>query len=204
MDEINAIAQKHGLRVLEDAAQAGARRSLQRRLSNTCGAIGDIASFSFFPSKNLGTYGGRRPCDDQRRHAGRTGANACVRMAQRRRYIHDEIGYNSRLEAIQAVILGIKVPHATNGTTRAARMLRITTNSRRPAAANAVERDGCRHVYHQYTLRVPQREQVSEALTVRKSDGQFTIPVPMHPTTGVQSAGLWGRTFPRSSAPRTK
>jgi dTDP-4-amino-4,6-dideoxygalactose transaminase len=180
MDEINAIAQKHGLRVLEDAAQAWGASQVTQSGEQHCGAIGDIASFSFFPSKNLGTYGEGglvTTNDDTLAEQVRTLRS----HGQRRRYIHDEIGYNSRLDAIQAVILGIKVPHANDWNdarrTHAAHYNELLSDL---PLETPVERDGCRHVYHQYTLRVPQRDKVSEALTERKIGWAIYYPVPLH------------------------
>jgi dTDP-4-amino-4,6-dideoxygalactose transaminase len=180
MDEINAIAQKHGLRVLEDAAQAWGATLVTQQGEHHCGALGDIASFSFFPSKNLGTYGEGglvTTNDDALAEQMRTLRS----HGQRRRYIHDEIGYNSRLDAIQAVILGIKVPHANDWNdarrTHAAHYNELLADL---PLQTPVEREGSRHVYHQYTLRVPQRDKVSEALTEQKIGWAIYYPVPLH------------------------
>jgi dTDP-4-amino-4,6-dideoxygalactose transaminase len=180
MDEINAIAQKHGLRVLEDAAQAWGATLVTQQGEQHCGAIGDIASFSFFPSKNLGTYGEGglvTTNDDALAEQVRTLRS----HGQRRRYIHDEIGYNSRLDAIQAVILGIKVPHA-NDWNDARRMHASRYNELLSGLPlqTPVERAGSRHVYHQYTLRVSQRDKVSEALTQKQIGWAIYYPVPLH------------------------
>jgi dTDP-4-amino-4,6-dideoxygalactose transaminase len=180
MDEINAIAQKHGLRVLEDAAQAWGATVVTENGEQHCGAIGDIASFSFFPSKNLGTYGEGglvTTNDDALAEQVRTLRS----HGQRRRYIHDEIGYNSRLDAIQAVILDIKVPHANDwNDARRAHATRYNELLRGLPLETPVERDGSRHVYHQYTLRVRQRETVCEALTQQRIGWAIYYPVPLH------------------------
>ncbi|MFN7227564.1 MAG: DegT/DnrJ/EryC1/StrS family aminotransferase, partial [Synechococcaceae cyanobacterium] len=106
MERINAIASAHGLHVIEDCAQATGARWADRPV----GSWGDVGCFSFFPTKNLGA-------------AGDGGAVVCrdPELAQRmrelavhgmpRRYLHTDLGYNSRLDAIQAAVLSVKLPH---------------------------------------------------------------------------------------------
>jgi dTDP-4-amino-4,6-dideoxygalactose transaminase len=146
-----------------------------------CGALGEIASFSFFPSKNLGTYGEGglvTTNDDELAEKVRT----LRAHGQRRRYIHDEIGYNSRLDAIQAVILGVKVPHAQSwNDMRRAHAARYNDLLRDLPLQTPVERPGCRHVYHQYTLRLAQaRDAVSEVLERENIGRAIYYPVPLH------------------------
>ena len=166
MNEILAIARRHDLRVLEDAAQAwGASLQMDDfadaaapQSTLKCGAMGDMASFSFYPTKNLGACGDAGLISthnlDWAEHA------RVLRVhGSRQRYFHQEIGYNSRLDALQAAILSIKLP------------LSDTWNQARRAHAAAYrealcdtpfglpsERSGARHVYHQYTIRVPEAE----------------------------------------------
>jgi len=182
MTEINAIAHKHGLKVLEDAAQAwGASLQIGSKTTPTfCGALGDIAAFSFFPSKNLGACGegGLVTTNDD-------ALAESVRMlrihGQRRRYIHDEIGYNSRLHAIQAKILSVKLPHsdAWNDARRAnaARYQALLSESDLQVPS---EKSGARHVYHQYTLRSANREAIGAALTGAEIGWAIYYPVPLH------------------------
>ena len=182
MSEINAIAREYGLRVLSDAAQSwGAHLEVDGQ-KQQCGAMGDMASFSFYPTKNLGA------CGD----AGLITTNddtlaAHARMlrvhGQNRRYYHDEIGYNSRLDALQAALLSVKLPHVP------------TWNEARRAHAHAydaaldgsmfglpIERAGAYHVYHQYTIRVPEekRDAVLQTLNGREISAAIFYPVPLH------------------------
>ena len=111
MDEILAIARRHGLRVIEDAAQAHAAEHRGRR----CGSLGDLACFSFYPSKNLGCYGDGGMV---------TGSDPALLARIRRlrdhgrvgKYEHVELGWGSRLDALQAAILGAKLPHLEQWT----------------------------------------------------------------------------------------
>ena len=126
MTDIKTIAQNHGLFVLEDAAQAwgafvnddssssdsSTTSSTRSSEKTACGALGDMGAFSFFPSKNLGAAGEgglvTTNDDELADHV------KMLRMhGMKTRYYHDEIGYNSRLHAMQAAILDVKLPHST-------------------------------------------------------------------------------------------
>lgn len=179
MTEINAIAARHGLAVLEDGAQAWGATYQGKQ----CGNLGRAGTFSFFPSKNLGACGegGLISTNDD-------GVAASARRlrihGQSERYIHTEIGYNSRLHALQAAILNVKLPYADEWNEK----------RRRNAALYAqlldgspyvlpIELEGCRHVYHQYVIRIPagiNRAKVSGALTAAGVGWAIYYPVPLH------------------------
>jgi dTDP-4-amino-4,6-dideoxygalactose transaminase len=182
MPQINAIARKHGLKVLEDAAQAWGSTLEMNGQSVRCGAQGDMASFSFYPTKNLGACGdaGLITTDDDT--LAETARSLRVH-GSRRRYYHDEIGYNSRLDALQAALLRVKLPHSD------------AWNDARRAHAHAYnqalegsefglpsERPGARHIYHQYTLRIEasERQGVSQRLRERGVSSAIFYPVPLH------------------------
>ncbi len=149
MAAIREIADAHGLRVLEDAAQAFGATQGGRRI----GGLGDAAAFSFFPTKNLGAFGdaGLIATDDD---AVAEQARMLRVHGSRERYHHEALGYNSRLDALQAAVLRVKLPHvdAWNERRRAVaarygHLLRGVEGVRAPAVT-----DG--HVFHQYTVRV--------------------------------------------------
>jgi dTDP-4-amino-4,6-dideoxygalactose transaminase len=180
MDEINGLAKQHGLFVLEDAAQAwGARMSTQSG-QKSCGALADMGAFSFFPSKNLGAAGegGLITTDNDELAAH---AQMLRVHGQSRRYYHDEIGYNSRLHAMQAAILGVKLPHSDEWNDRrranAARYKELLGDL---PISFPDERPGCRHVYHQYTIRVSNRQPICDALTAANVGWAIYYPVPLH------------------------
>jgi dTDP-4-amino-4,6-dideoxygalactose transaminase len=202
MNELRVLAQKHNLFLLEDAAQAwGASMDLDGA-STRCGALGDIASFSFFPTKNLGACGeGGLVSTDDDNFAER------VRMlrvhGQRRRYIHDEIGYNSRLHAMQAALLHVKLAHADNwNDARRAHATHYNALVENLPLQTPTERDGCRHVYHQYTLRFDEktdsRQTVCVALTQAEISWAIYYPVPLHLQPVYESLGYKEGEFPEA------
>ena len=149
MDPIMEIASRHGLKVIEDACQAHGAEYKGRR----AGSLGDAAAFSFYVSKNLGAYGEGgfiTTDDDELAHK--------VRMIRdhgsERRYYHDVIGWNARLDELQAVVLRAKLPHleAWNEARRAHAARYNELLSGLPVVT-PVERPGNRPVYHLYVIR---------------------------------------------------
>ncbi len=183
MDPLLELAAQHGLKVIEDACQAhGAEYRGQR-----AGSLGDAAAFSFYFSKNLGAYGeGGFVTTNDDELARR------VRMIRdhgsERRYYHDLIGFNGRLDEIQAVVLRTKLPHLNewNEQRRAhARLYRELLEG--TPAVTTIECPKNKHVYHLYVVRVPKRDELQTWL---KSQGVFTgihYPVPAH----LQHVGGW-------------
>lgn len=176
MDPILEIAREHGLKVIEDCAQAFGARYKGRKV----GTIGDMGCFSFFPSKNLAGYGdggmvstGSREYFDQLRLLRNHGSAV--------RYHHQVPGYNSRLDEIQAAVIRVKLKRieAFNaGRRRAADLYRNyikSTDIRLP-----VESEGCMHVYHQFSIRSPHRDRIVECLRKRDIASAIYYPVPLH------------------------
>ncbi|MEE9910662.1 MAG: DegT/DnrJ/EryC1/StrS family aminotransferase [Deltaproteobacteria bacterium] len=176
MAPIMDIARKHHLKVIEDCAQAfGADYQGQ-----PVGTIGDAGCFSFFPSKNLGCYG------DGGIVITRDEAMASkIKMLRNHgsavRYYHSEVGYNSRLDEIQAAILRVKLPRIDEANE--ARRKNAAAYCRALAGKDIVlpsERPGCKHVYHQFTIRVKNRGAVADALAQAGSASAVYYPVPLH------------------------
>src|SRR6266481_7732771 len=112
MDHIKLIAERHGLPIIEDAAQAHGARYRGKRV----GQFGKIACFSFYPSKNLGAYGeGGALITNDAAMAQR--ARSLRDHAQSQRYLHDEIGYNYRMDSFQGAVLSIKLKHLDDWNT---------------------------------------------------------------------------------------
>ena len=161
MEAINQVARHHGLLVIEDAAQAHGAGYQGTRV----GALGDVAAFSFYPSKNLGAYG-----DAGAVCTGDAGLAERVRSlrhgGQRTTYRHDLLGTNSRLDEIQAAILRAKLPHL-NGWNRRRRTLAARYDAGlaqvgdlvRPVVPAETE-----HVYHQYVVRTSLRDALRDYL----------------------------------------
>lgn len=184
METINQIAQKHKLAVIEDTAQAiGAEFSFSNGTKSKAGTIGTIGTTSFFPSKNLGCFGDGGAIftnDDQLAHKLQMIAN----HGQSRKYYHDSIGVNSRLDTLQAAILRVKLKHLSRYTAS-----RNEVANRYDAAFGGhpdiqiPERaSNSTHVFHQYTIKVKkgQRDAFQEYM---KSEGIPTMiyyPLPVH------------------------
>lgn len=187
MNGLMALAKKHGLRVIEDCAQSFGAEYHGRKT----GTFGDAGCFSFFPSKNLGCYGdGGMVITDDPALADRV---ASLRNhGSRVRYYHDEVGFNSRLDEMQAAILRIKLKHISeyNDRRRNNALLynRLLSGA---AAATPSETKGTRHVFHQYTIRVKNRDGVKKKL----DDGMITssmiyYPVPLHLQEAYKDLGM--------------
>ncbi len=176
LEPIAALCRRHGLKLIEDCAQSfgasyGGKRS---------GAYGDAGCFSFFPSKNLGGYGdGGMVITDNDALADeiRTLRNHGSRI----QYHHSMIGYNSRLDELQAVILRVKLKHIdTFNALRRAKAAAYTERLRQSAAIPPHEDGKGVHVYHQYTLRSPRRDAVREALGRAGIASAIYYPIPLH------------------------
>lgn len=184
MEPLLNIAQKHGIYVIEDAAQAiGAQYTFSNNQTKYCGLMGELGSTSFFPSKNLGCYGDGGAIFTHNVEL----ANAAQMIAnhgQSKLYYHDRIGVNSRLDSIQAAILNVKLKH-----------LNTYTASRQKAAAMYDERladieqiktpfrdSNSTHVFHQYTLNVldGSRDELAKKLEQENIPNKIYYPVPLH------------------------
>jgi dTDP-4-amino-4,6-dideoxygalactose transaminase len=171
-----ALAQEHQLQVVEDCAQSfgadiGGRKT---------GAMGDVAAFSFFPSKNLGCYGDGGMVTTQS-DAMAEKLRMLRNHGSKVRYYHDIIGYNSRLDELQAVVLRAKLPlidHYNQERRRVAHRYNAglcLLNLQTPCE------DGVGlHVYHQYTLLTDDRAAIQQALTAKQIASAVYYPVPLH------------------------
>lgn len=193
MDAIQAIAKEHDLYVIEDNAQAiGASYTFADGSVKKAGGIGHVASTSFFPSKNLGCYGDGGAIftnDDDLAHTIR----GIVNHGMYKRYHHDVVGVNSRLDSIQATVLRAKLPHLD--TYNAARQnaaqkynaafygnAKIITPQISKSCENPIC-SGCNcHVFHQYTLRVVDvdRDALVQHLNDKGVPCGVYYPIPLH------------------------
>ena len=187
MEEILAIADEHGLRVVEDACQAiGAEYRFSDGRVVKAGCMGDLGCTSFFPSKNLGCYGDGGAIftnDDALAERAQQIANHGSKV----RYHHDLVGVNSRLDAIQAAVLDAKLPHLDEYT--AARQ-KAAAYYDKALAGNEhillpVRDPKSTHVFHQYTLRLVgcDRDKVREALAAEGVPSMVYYPVAVHAQT---------------------
>jgi UDP-2-acetamido-2-deoxy-ribo-hexuluronate aminotransferase len=184
MAPILEVAAKHQLWVVEDNAQAiGARYTFPDGTVKATGALGHIGCTSFYPSKNLGAYGDGGALytnDDELAAKLRMVAN----HGQVRRYYHDVVGVNSRLDSIQAAILGIKLRHLDtyNGARQAAAAYYDSVFHDFAPLRIPMRQSNSTHVFHQYTLRVTdgQRDALQAYLKERGVPSMIYYPVPLY------------------------
>jgi dTDP-4-amino-4,6-dideoxygalactose transaminase len=175
MDPILEVASRHGIQVLEDACQAHGAEYGGKRV----GSLATAACFSFYPGKNLGAYGdaGMIVTNDQKL------AQWCAMMADHGRtekYSHSHIGYGKRMDTLQAAVLRVKLRH-----------LEEWTQARREAVADynrllsglvetPYEPVWAKAVYHQYVIRVPERDQIFKRMREAGVGVGIHYPIPLH------------------------
>lgn len=193
MDPIMAIAAKHNLIVIEDAAQAIGSAYKGRR----AGSIGHYGCFSFFPSKNLGAFGDAGAVTT--RDAARAERLRILRVhGSQPKYYHKFIGGNFRIDALQAAVISVKLPHLDSWTERRQRnALRYDRLFKEAGLAPARIRlpdhpvgrcqkgaQGCRHIFNQYVIRVPagsgKRDALRDHLAKSGVGCEIYYPVPLH------------------------
>jgi dTDP-4-amino-4,6-dideoxygalactose transaminase len=185
LDALQQIAHEFGIPLVEDAAQAIGATWRDRG----AGSFGRTAAFSFYPSKNLSAYGDAGLVSASDKEI----ADRVRRLRNHgspKRYYHDELGANSRMDDIQAAVLRVKLPHLSGWN--AERQARAGTYDRLfedagllSAASSAPIRlpyrdPNARHIFHQYVVRAARREELREFLAQRKIGTEIYYPVPLH------------------------
>ncbi|HET8649536.1 MAG TPA: DegT/DnrJ/EryC1/StrS family aminotransferase [Gemmatimonadales bacterium] len=201
LERLIPLAERHGLALIEDAAQAiGARRKINGQW-RMAGELATVGTFSFFPSKNLGGWGdgGMMVTQDQaladrlsrlRLHGGT------------KQYHHDEVGYNSRLDSLQAAVLLAKLPHLAGWSQarreRAARYTAAFAGHRyiRPPVVDPANEP----IFHQYTLRVARRDQLAQHLREQGIGHAIYYPLALHLQPCFERLGYTRGTMPATEA----
>ncbi len=193
MDALQQLADEFHLQVIEDAAQSiGASWKTNSNEVRRAGSMGVVAAFSFYPTKNLSAYGDAGLVTT-------SSAEVAPHMRQlrnhgsSRRYVHEEFGWNSRLDAIQAAVLRVKLKYIEGWNE--ARRDRAAGYDRLLAAAGLTSDNGpespapiqipftspqAHHVFHQYVVRAYRRDELREFLAARKIGTEIYYPVPLH------------------------
>ncbi|MGA2704246.1 MAG: DegT/DnrJ/EryC1/StrS family aminotransferase [Isosphaeraceae bacterium] len=202
MGPIQEIARRHGLTVLEDAAQAIGSAYHGTR----AGTLGDVAAFSFYPSKNLGGFGDGGMVTTNHPQLARRMARLRVHGMEPK-YHHHEVGFNSRLDALQAAVLRVKLRHLDAWTTLrrdvADRYRNLFgSHGLEEMVGLPIERQGNYHVYNQFVIRVPAtlRDSLRDYLTGRKIGSEIYYPIPLHLQVCFASLGHKHGDFPHSEA----
>ncbi len=197
MDPIMAIAGKHGLKVVEDAAQAIGSEYKGRR----AGSIGDFGCFSFFPSKNLGA-GGDGGMVVMRDEDNFNQVRWLRVHGAKRKYYHDMVGYNSRLATMQASLLLVKLPHLRKWSEQRIEHARVYDQALAGVAGlktPVVKDSSTFHIYNQYTMAAENRSAVQEKLSGAKIGNVVYYPVPFHKQPCFEYLGHKADEFPISS-----
>jgi dTDP-4-amino-4,6-dideoxygalactose transaminase len=193
MDPIMAIAKRHGLAVIEDAAQAHGAEYQGRRV----GSIGDLGCFSFYPGKNLGAYGEGGAVTTSNPELART-----VRMLRdwgaERRYYHDLKGFNYRLEGVQGAVLRVKMRYIETWTE--ARRAHAARYDALLAARTPAAQPDRRHVYHIYAVRDAQRDTLQTFLHDHGIGTGIHYPIPVHLQRAFAELGHKPGDFPHAEA----
>lgn len=195
------LAKAHGLRVLEDCAQS----HFATQDGVLTGTFGEAGAFSFYPSKNLGAAGDAG-CFITRDAALADKVRKLANHGRTDRYHHGYLGWNERLDAIQAAVLTVKLRHIaewTEGRRRAAARYRELLAGVAPWGEPLrlpVERPGAKHVYHLYVLRHPKREAVTEAITKQGIGTATHYPTTLPDQPAFQKLGLTNGSWPVSDA----
>jgi dTDP-4-amino-4,6-dideoxygalactose transaminase len=202
MTPIVRVADARGIPVVEDAAQAIGARYADRAV----GTFGDVGCFSFFPTKNLGAFGdgGLIACRDEvlaRRLRSIRNHGAGVES----RYRHDIVGANFRLDAIQAAILRVKLPHL-----RAWTAARQRNAARYETLFHDAGLNGClgvparaahsTHIYNQFVIRVPRRDELRQHLRELGIGTEIYYPTPLHLQPCFKGLGYAAGDFPAAEA----
>ncbi|MEZ4677484.1 MAG: DegT/DnrJ/EryC1/StrS family aminotransferase [Caldilineaceae bacterium] len=196
MDPIMTIARKHGLKVIEDAAQGHGGRYKGRAV----GSLGDAAGFSFYPGKNLGAYGdgGAVVTNDP---ALADKIRLLRNLGQRVKYNHEVKGFNRRLDTIQAAVLRVKLPHLDGWNAERRRAAAAFTHDLQglpliaPACPSNVE-----PVYHLYVIQVENRDALQQHLAAADIATGLHYPKPIHLQPAYQELGYQPGDFPVAEA----
>jgi dTDP-4-amino-4,6-dideoxygalactose transaminase len=193
MDPILEIAKKYNLAVIEDACQAHGALYKGKK----AGSMGDAGCFSFYPGKNLGAYG----------EAGAVTTNSAemaarIRMTrdhgQSKKYHHDLIGWNDRMDGIQGAILSAKLKHLPAWNEARRKHGQMYTKLLKGTAGAVIPEEApyARHIYHIYALRVPNRDKLMSALGEKGISCGIHYPIPIHLTDAYKFMGLGKGSFP--------
>ncbi len=190
MDEFGRIAQEHELDIVEDAAQAFGAKWRDKK----AGALGKAAGFSFYPTKNLSAYGDGG-CVTTNDEALAEHVRRLRNHGSRQRYHHEEIGWNSRLDAMQAAVLRVKLKHIDDwnqqrrvlacryhGLLANAGLVNADAQTVTPQAPIALlaTHPEAYHIYHQYVVRAWRRNELRDFLTQQGIGAEIYYPIPLH------------------------
>lgn len=181
MDVIRTLAQKHKLKVIEDAAQAHGAEYKNKK----CGSIGDAAAFSFYPSKNLGCYGDGGAIATNDLTLAKE-IRSLRNWGSEKKYVHDQIGFNSRLDTLQAAILKVKLPFLDTWNERRNALVQLYRDGLKELSDQIrfIEQANfaTKHAYHLLVVQIKsgKRDQVLSRLREMGIEAGIHYPIPIH------------------------
>jgi dTDP-4-amino-4,6-dideoxygalactose transaminase len=193
MNPILAIAREHGLKVIEDNAQGFGAEYLGKKT----GSLGDIGCLSFFPTKNLGAFGDagmvvtNDPALAERMRMLRT-------HGWKKKYYSEEVGYNSRIDALQAAILQAKLPHLDSWNEKRRELAHRYSENLGSNVVVPIECEWAKHVYHLYIVRSSKRDELQSFLKERGIVAEVYYPLPPHLATPCRKFGYKEGDFPHA------
>jgi len=191
MEAIMKIATKHKIKVMEDVAQAtGAMYK-----DSIAGSIGDYGAFSFYPSKNLGAFGdgGAVSTNDEEKYKK---LKMLRNYGQSKRYYHDTLGINSRLDEIQCAILSAQLPYVHEWNDKRSEIAAKYTEGLKDLVVTPVEAPGFKHVYHLYVIQTAYRDELQAYLLERGVQCLIHYPIPAHLQQAYQFLGYKAGSLP--------
>ena len=182
MQSLKGICDPYGVKILEDAAQSVGSECVVDGKKVRTGSVGEAGILSFFPTKNLGAYG-----DAGMVLTNSDEINEKVRMLRvhgsRKKYVHDEVGYNSRMDEIQAAILNVKFPNLNEWISKRISVAKNYASLFEKYEVDVVYPEVPRdrsYVFHQYVIRVKKRDELREYLTSNDIGTSIYYPIPLH------------------------
>ena len=196
MDPIIDIARRHKLILIEDAAQAHGAEYKGRR----AGSMGDLACFSFYPGKNLGAYGeGGAVVTSDEQYVELI--KQLRDQGQSAKYLHERVGYNYRMEAIQGAILGVKLKHLDDWTMARRRHAEVYSRELADSGLRLLaEPADCKSVYHIFPLFAEQRDGLREHLHANGISTGIHYPIPVHMQRGFNNLGYKEGDLPQTES----
>jgi len=176
MTRLLELANKYNLAVVEDTCQSHGAKQNGKNL----GTFGDVGCFSFYPGKNLGAYGDAGAAvSNSKEHAGFI--NFARNYGQSKKYHHDVLGWNSRMDTVQAAVLNVKLPHLAGwNEARYQVALKYIEGMKDLPVIMPKINEGNTHVFHLFIARHPERDQIMEFLGERGVSTGLHYPVPIH------------------------
>jgi len=202
-DAFSALQQSHGMLLIEDAAQAfGAAWR-----GTPAGALGDLAAFSFYPTKNLSAFG-EAGLLTTRSSRLEERARMLRSHGMRQRYYHDEVGWNARLDSIQAAVLEVKLRYLPEWNERRRQIARryddlltsagLAAKSTKDGVVLPITDPRATPIFHQYAIRTPRRDDLRQFLADRRIGSEIYYPVPLHLQPSLANLGYNKGDFPIS------